>query len=276
MVTTRWGLATVERRSTTEHVLSELRAAIIDGRIGPRAPLREVALAEAFGTGRSAIREALSALVQEGLVVSERNRGTWVRELSPADVVDVYRARDAIETAAVTAALERGTCDLAGLRAALHELRTVCDRDGTCSPSQALIAADIDFHRALVALAESPRLSRAHEPLTAEAQMLLNWHPVYSGSDYVDDHLQVLDAFDGGDPIAAVRDHLRLSEELIVPVVEHYSSRLRVVDERATTQASPTSPTTATTTTTTPQTDTAAATRAATATATAKTEEADR
>ena len=63
-MTTHWGLATVERRSTTEQVLQELRAAIIDGRIGPRAPLREVALAEAFGTGRSAIREALSASVR--------------------------------------------------------------------------------------------------------------------------------------------------------------------------------------------------------------------
>jgi DNA-binding GntR family transcriptional regulator len=229
MVTTRWGLAAVARRSTTEHVLSELRAAIIDGRIGPRAPLREVALADALGTGRSAIREALSALVQEGLVVSERHRGTWVRELSPADVVDVYRAREAIETAAVAAAVQRGSYDLSGLRATLQELRTVCDRDGMRSPSQALIAADIDFHRMLVALAESSRLTRAHEPLAAEAQMLLNWHPVYSGSDYVDDHQRLLDAFDGGDPVAAVRDHLRLSEQLIVPVVEHYSTRLHVV-----------------------------------------------
>ena len=82
-MTTHWGLATVERRSTTEQVLQELRAAIIDGRIGPRAPLREVALAEAFGTGRSAIREALSALGQEGLVVSELNRGTWVARCPP-------------------------------------------------------------------------------------------------------------------------------------------------------------------------------------------------
>jgi DNA-binding GntR family transcriptional regulator len=233
MVDTRWGLATVERRSTTEHVLSELRAAIIDGRIGPRAPLREVALAEAFGTGRSAIREALRALVQEGLVVSERNRGTWVRELSPTDVVDVYRAREAIETAAVAAALERDTYPLSGLRAGLEELRTVCDRDGMRSPSQALIAADIDFHRTIVALAGSPRLSRAYEPLAAEAQMLLNWHPVYSGSDYVDDHQQLLDAFERGEAIAAVRDHLRLSERLIVGVVEHYSSRLRAVDDGA-------------------------------------------
>ena len=228
MATTRWGLATVERRSATEQVLQELRAAIIDGRIGPRAPLREVALAAAFGTGRSAIREALSALAQEGLVVSELNRGTWVRELSPADVVDVYRAREAIETAAVAAALEHGAVELAPLRRALDELRTVSDRDGFESPSQALIAADIDFHRTLVALAQSPRLSRAHEPLAAESQMLLNWHPVYSGSDYVDDHQRLLDAFAGaGDAaVVAVRQHLRLTETLIVPELEHYSSRV--------------------------------------------------
>ena len=87
------------------------------------------------------------------------------------------------------------TVDLAPLRQALDELRTVSDRDGFESPSQALIAADIDFHRTLVALAQSPRLSRAHEPLAAESQMLLNWHPVYSGSDYVDDHQRLLDAF---------------------------------------------------------------------------------
>ncbi len=143
-VTTHWGLATVERRSTTEQVLQELRAAIIDGRIGPRAPLREVALAEAFGTGRSAIREALSALVQEGLVVSERNRGNWVRELSPADVIDVYRAREVIETAAVAAALERGNLDLVPLRRALDELRTVSDRDRARAP---IAGADRRRHR---------------------------------------------------------------------------------------------------------------------------------
>jgi DNA-binding GntR family transcriptional regulator len=232
LVTTHWGLATVERRSATEQVLQELRAAIIDGRIGSRAPLREVALAEVFGTGRSAIREALRALQQEGLVVSERNRGTRVRELSPADVVDVYRAREAIETAAVAGALERGGVDLEPLRQALEQLRTVTDRDGVETPSQTLIAADIDFHRALVGLAQSPRLSRAHEPLAAESQMLLNWHPVYSSSDYVDDHQRLLDAFarDGDAAVIAVRDHLRLTEDLIVPELEHYSSKVVATD----------------------------------------------
>ena len=62
--------------------------------------------------------------------------------------------------------------------------------------------------------------------------MLLNWHPVYSGSDYVDDHQGLLDAFarSGDAAVVAVRDHLRLTEDLIVPEVEHYSSRVVATD----------------------------------------------
>ncbi|HEX3979110.1 MAG TPA: hypothetical protein VHW96_22760 [Solirubrobacteraceae bacterium] len=33
---------------------------------------------------------------------------------------------------------------------------------------------NLDFHRAIVAPARSPRLTRAHEPLVAESQILLN------------------------------------------------------------------------------------------------------
>ena len=227
--TTAWGLGTVERRSTTDQVLHELRTAIIAGRIKPREQLPEVALARTFGTGRSAIREALRQLVQEGLVVSELNRGAWVRPLSTEDVIDVYRARTAIEVAAVRAAQESPTpCDLAGLSAAQQRIRACVRRDCTEAPSRDLIAADLDFHRDLVALAGSPRLSRAYEPLAAESQMLLNWHPVYSVSDYVADHQRLLDAMQREDPQAgdAVRAHLMLSEDLILQEAERYASRL--------------------------------------------------
>lgn len=216
---TPWGLGTVERRSTTDQVLQELRAAILGGRIKPDEPLPEAMLASAFGTGRSAIREALRHLVQEGLVVTEINRGARVRPVSVEDVIDLYRARTAVEGAAVGAMLERGEdVDLAALHAAQARIREASPADGTESPSAELIAADIDFHRVMVGLAESPRLSRAHEPLAAESQMLLNWHPVYSLSDYVADHQELLDAIQARDPAAVdvVRAHLKLSSDLIV------------------------------------------------------------
>jgi DNA-binding GntR family transcriptional regulator len=226
---TAWGLGTVERRSTTDQVLHELRAAILAGRIKPTEQLPEVALAQTFGTGRSAIREAIRHLVQEGLVVSEINRGARVRPVSTPDLIDVYRARTAIEVAAVNTLLENPEgYDIAPLQAAQEHIRRLCSADGSATPSRELIAADIDFHRVMVGLAGSPRLSRAHEPLAAESQMLLNWHPVYSVSDYVADHQKLLEAIAARDPSAGdvVRAHLVLTVDLLTEEATRYADRL--------------------------------------------------
>jgi DNA-binding GntR family transcriptional regulator len=214
-----WGLSVVARRSTTDQVLHELRTAILTGRIRPEEPLPETVLARTFGTGRSAIREALRHLVQEGLVLSEINRGARVRSIEVDDVIDVYRARSAIEVAAVTVVMEcELELELGELRDAMRRIRETSAADISEAPSPELIAADMDFHRAMVALAGSSRLSRAHEPLAAESQMLLNWHPAYRLSDYVADHHQLLDGIATRDPgvVDAVRTHLRLSSDLIV------------------------------------------------------------
>lgn len=214
-----WGLTAVERRSTTDHVLAELRAAIVSGRIGPRQPLRETALAQTLGTGRSAIREAVRHLVQEGLVEYRLNKGAFVRVLSVADVDDVYLAREAIEVSAVRHALRREEpLDLEPLTAALARITIAAQ--GTPSdqpPGTALIAADLDFHHEMVRLSASPRLIRAHETLAAEAQMLMHHQPVYSPFDYTADHTVLLEAIVRRDPAAPdrVQDHLRLSAELI-------------------------------------------------------------
>src|SRR5918996_563910 len=92
-----WHLGAIDRASTTEQVLQELREAIIDGRIAQGDALRENPLAQTLGTGRSAVREAIRQLVQEGLVDYELHRGAFVRVMSLADRLDVYVAREAIE-----------------------------------------------------------------------------------------------------------------------------------------------------------------------------------
>ena len=97
----------VERASTTEQVLTELRDAIVDGRIPQGEQLREVRLARELGTGRSAVREAIRQLVQEGLVDHEPHRGSLVRVVSLADYPDVYGAREVIEAGAARRLLER-------------------------------------------------------------------------------------------------------------------------------------------------------------------------
>jgi DNA-binding GntR family transcriptional regulator len=216
-----WRFGSISRASTTQQVLDELRDAIIDGRIAQGEALREVSLAGAFGTGRSAVREAIRQLVQEGLVEYELHRGAFVRVMSLADRLDVYVAREAIEAGVARRVVEASPpADLVQLQAALDELRATAE--GHDRVTEDLIAADIRFHQELVRLAGSPRLQRVHETLAAETRMLLRHHPAYAWSDYVSDHERIFEAIEQRDPRApdVVVEHLRLSAQLISEELE--------------------------------------------------------
>ena len=217
-----WRLSSVERASMTEQVLRELREAIVEGRIPQGEALREVSLAATLGTGRSAVREAVRQLVQEGLVDYEPHRGAFVRTMSLADRLDVYVAREAIETGAARRILDAPPADLSDLRAALEDL-TETARDHDDRVTEAVIDADIRFHQELVRLARSPRLVRAHETLAAETRMLLRHHPAYPWSTYVTDHARLLEAIERRDPATPdlVAAHLRLSKDLIASELAH-------------------------------------------------------
>jgi DNA-binding GntR family transcriptional regulator len=211
-----WRLGAINRASTTEQVLRELREAIIEGRIAQGEALREVPLSRTLGTGRSAVREAIRQLVQEGLVDYELHRGAFVRVMSLADRLDVYVAREAIEAGVARLAVEASPpLDLSALRAALDDLRTRAE--GHDRVTEDVIEADIRFHEELVRLAGSPRLDRAHETLAAETRMLLRHHPEYPWSDYVSDHERLFEAIEQRDPLAPdyVIEHLRVSARLI-------------------------------------------------------------
>jgi DNA-binding GntR family transcriptional regulator len=225
-----WRLAGVERASVTEQVLRELREAIVDGRIPQGEQLREASLAETLGTGRSAIREAVRQLVQEGLVDHEPHRGACVRRLSLRDRLDVYVAREAIESGAARHAVQAAEPPgIASLRAAFEALRAAAPQDADVT--ERLIAADLEFHRELVRLAGSPRLSRAHDTLIAETRMLLRHHPPYPVGAYVSDHERLLLAIERRDPRAPdlVAEHLRLSARLIADGLASQGEEVGVV-----------------------------------------------
>lgn len=216
MTVDTWRLRSIERASTTEQVLTELRDAIVDGRIPQGEQLREVPLSRELGTGRSAVREAIRQLVQEGLVEHQMHRGAVVRVVSLEDRLDVYGAREVIEAGAVRQILDSDEpVDLSPLREALHTMRQALANQGAVTDP--VIAADIRFHRELVDLCGSPRLSKAHETLAAETRMLLRHHPAYPAADYVSDHERLLDALERRDPGTQelVVQHLRLSARLI-------------------------------------------------------------
>ncbi len=80
-------------------VANRLRDMLAQGRFQPGEQITEPSIAAAFHVGRGPVREALKRLTEQGLLVSERNRGVFVPVLSTEDVEAA--ARGAHELAAL-------------------------------------------------------------------------------------------------------------------------------------------------------------------------------
>jgi DNA-binding GntR family transcriptional regulator len=168
---TRRYIEPLVQKSTPSIIADKLREAIGHGELAPGSQLFEAQLARELGVSRGPLREGMQRLTQEGLLTSIRNRGLFVIEMTPENMEDMYVARSAIERAAA-ARVVRGDAE-----AAAEELLTVVDRMARAAGRKretAVGEADIEFHRVLVDLAESPRLKRIHETLITETRMCIH------------------------------------------------------------------------------------------------------
>lgn len=158
----------VSRMSTVDLIVIELRKAILAGHLAVGASLGEVEIAAQLGVSRGPLREAAQRLVQEGLLVSIPGRGLRVRRLMAEEVPDLYEARLAVEAhAARRLAQQSSSAQVAELEACLARLVAVSTGD----EAMPIGDADLAFHRQLVDLVGSVRLSARIETLLAETRI---------------------------------------------------------------------------------------------------------
>ena len=93
----RAGIGTPQR----EAVVTYVRRAVVLGELQPGDKLREVKLAAALNVSRPTLREALSLLVQDGLLVQEPYRGFSVTRLDAGALRDIARTRVPLDGIAV-------------------------------------------------------------------------------------------------------------------------------------------------------------------------------
>jgi DNA-binding GntR family transcriptional regulator len=155
---------TVGSASAPDQVIGLLRREILEGRIPPDAPLREVALAESFGVSRNTIRAAIHGLVHEGLARHERNRGALVIRLVEEDAHDLYAARRLLEVSAADRLPTALEGQIAAVGSAYDDLA-----DAVASGQWTeIVLADVAFHRSIVGLHGSPRLLRMFTTVESE------------------------------------------------------------------------------------------------------------
>jgi DNA-binding GntR family transcriptional regulator len=84
-------------------VLSELRGAILSGRLKPGDRIREVSMSKELGVSRPTLREALYQLIHEGLLIQEVYKGITVASMDAAAIEDIAVVRVQLETIAAEA-----------------------------------------------------------------------------------------------------------------------------------------------------------------------------
>jgi DNA-binding GntR family transcriptional regulator len=168
-------VTTVEGTRTSS-VYETLRADLLAGRVEPGSKLRLAALGSRFDVSLSVVREALTRLSEQGLVVANPNRGFSVVSLSGEDLIDLTRTRVDIETLAVRRSVEEGSLEWeTALVAAHHHLAgtPITAPDG--GVNEAWIASHRQFHRALLAGCGSVRLEAIATALRDSAELYRIW-----------------------------------------------------------------------------------------------------
>lgn len=187
-----------------------LRAQILSGKYRPGERLNESQIARDFNISRIPVREALSQLQEQGLVMNHERRGMFVMQLTPDEVQQINSLRMVLETEALRLAQARMTPEI------LAELTDLVEQmEAWDGPLIEAAALDQKFHAVIWRAAGNPYLERALESLTTSlfahkalehvSQEIRRWR--------LNHHRALLDLVAGGegDPQMALLTHLRMA-----------------------------------------------------------------
>ncbi|WP_299210765.1 GntR family transcriptional regulator [uncultured Tateyamaria sp.] len=128
--------------SQGETAYAQLLAAIRTGEFAPGDRLRETDVADRLNLSRTPVREALRRLEADGIVEHRPRLGAVIRQLSHAELVELYEMR---------IVLERTAAEMAAKHAAAAEIDALRDLNSAMSKGSPAEAAALnqDFHRGI-------------------------------------------------------------------------------------------------------------------------------
>lgn len=189
-------------RTIPEQIEEHLRRDILTGALKADQPLREQEISKRFRVSRGPVREVLMKLTQQGLLVSEPNKGVRVaRNASSALRPLVTKLRRDIEIFVLESIFDQITKDdLASWTAILGQIKKACKS----GDKAALVDHDLSFHKAIIQSHDDKDLFTLWHPIML--RMLMSYDRF--GDDLMEsysEHKNILDAIKKGDKKAALK-----------------------------------------------------------------------
>ncbi|MGY8525580.1 GntR family transcriptional regulator [Paracidovorax citrulli] len=205
-----------DARNLADRVTEQIRQRIMQGEFVPGQRLSEAALSESLQISRNTLRETFRVLTKEGLLKHEPNRGVAVAVPSIASIIDIYRVRRIIECQAIAHAYPS--------HPARKHLRAAVAAGLRCRDSgdwQGAGTANMEFHMAVVELADSERLNVMFAHLLAELRLAFGMlqDAEFLHGPYVEMNQHILELFEAGklaECASALNDYLLQSERIVL------------------------------------------------------------
>lgn len=158
----------------TQIAYERLRADTLSCRYKPGEQLKTKDLCESLHVSLGAVREALSRLTAEGLVVAEPQKGFRIAPVSIEELRDLTRTRIQIETMCLERAISLGDLNWESeILAAYHTLSRTPERietDGRVHLNDNWSAVHTQFHHKLIAACDSPWSLRIRHQLYQQTE----------------------------------------------------------------------------------------------------------
>lgn len=201
--------------ATVDHVVSQIRQRIVEGRYiaGQRLITRD--LIEDLGVSRGPIREALRRLAAEGMVELVANRSPQVRHLTRKQVKDLFQIRDTLEGLGARLAAEN--IDVGDNRKKFCDIwEIVRPRKGEDLPWSTFMKHNRLYHHTIVAIGGNHHLVDLIDNLQLPIMMFQIGRAMQPENATIshEDHVRVANAILSGDPDSAeeaMRTHLQRS-----------------------------------------------------------------
>jgi len=189
--------------SATTLAYNKLRWLILTGDLAPGEKLKIGGLRDMLGTGASPIREALSLLVSDQLVVRHEQRGFSAAATSKENFDEILELRCSLEGKALIKSIAHATAEWEEALVLSHHRLTKLSGDR----SDAFEREHKTFHMALIGNCQSPLLLRFCSQLydlNIRYRYLAGHSNSYKGRGIEDEHLRIMDAALNADSEAAV------------------------------------------------------------------------
>ncbi|MDF8357654.1 GntR family transcriptional regulator [Ensifer adhaerens] len=214
----------IRPRSQSAEAYAAIRGEVLSGQIPPGVKIAIGEMSARLTLSAGSVREALSRLTAEGLVIAEPQRGFRASPISPEDLKDLTRTRARIESLCLCEAIANGDPAWEGrVLAAHHKLvRTpMLSMPSKVEIDEDWSAAHGDFHAALAEGCRSPWLIRVRQMLYEQSERYRRLSVPLDDSrrDVASEHRMICEAALAGDRQTAVRllqEHIEATANIVL------------------------------------------------------------